>query len=154
MSVEEQHDKLAMLAATVHSLADGVRDARAVLGGFDEGLSDVDAVRIEHIGLSLGWALDSLRSALFTIDSLAGRVAVRTLLPAPLRTYMRDNDEPPAEVTALSYANHGKTDYVVRNPAGGWDLMHSLDAFLPPTPGGTWSMVTKHIHVTMTEVRR
>jgi hypothetical protein len=67
---------------------------------------------------------------------------------------MRDNDEPPATVTALSYANHGDTAYVVRNPAGGWDLTHRLDWELPPTAGSTWSMVTKHIHVTMTEVRR
>ena len=154
LTPEQQRNALSTLAAVIEGLAEQTRDAKVILGQFDESLLDVDAVRTEHIGLSLGWALDNLRTALYSVESLATRVDRDTLLPLPLRTYMRDNDEPPAAVTALSYASNGKTKYVVRNPAGGWDLTSSLGSTLPPTSAPDWSMTTKHINVTMTEVRR
>jgi hypothetical protein len=154
LTPEQQHNALSTLATVIGGLADGVRDAKVILGQFDESLLDVDAVRTDHIGLSLDWALSNLRSALFTVDSLAVRVRGTSLLPAPLRTFVRSGDEPPAEVTALSFASNGKTEFLVRNPVGGWDMAARPDATLPPSPGATWKVITKHVNVAMTEVRQ
>lgn len=153
MSIQDQRAALAQVATIIGGLATEVRDVKDVLGDHRD-LRDVSTIRVEHAELRLDNAIIELGAALFALESLAAIVGDKPLLPPPLRTYMRDNDEPPETVTALSYANHGKTDYVVRNPAGGWDLTHSLEAVLPATPGAAWRPTVRHINVTMTEVRR
>jgi hypothetical protein len=153
MSIQDQRAALAQVATIISGLATEVRDVKDVLGDHRD-LRDVSTIRVEHAELRLDNAIIELGAALFALESLAAIIGDKPLLLPLLRTFTRHGDAPPEGVTALSYANHGKTDYVVRNPAGGWDLTQSLEAVLPATPGAAWRLTVKHINVTMTEVRR